>query len=309
MKKFLKAISLFLVVFLLSGCIKYNVDMKITKDKKMSMTFITAMASNMGAGDATTETDEEQVEQMKNDGWKVEDYKDDEFEGFKLTKEFADIDKLSSDKEVIFDLNEFGEEGKTPELFFQKKVEGGSTTYVGKFAFKIDTTTGADTEDEETPEVEGSTQEDIENQQAMEEMTKQMMKTMDLKFNIEVPNVVSSNATTVDGNKLSWDLTKMEEGKNIEFTFTLGDKAVVAESNSLPIVPLIIGGCSIALLIAVIVIFIITRKKKPSAPVSEMPPMPSVDMPTPSVEPVQEEPMVSVPEQPVDNTTDNNNLQ
>ena len=37
--------------------------------------------------------------------------------------------------------------------------------------------------------------------------------------------------------------------------------------------------------------------------------MPSVDMPTPSVEPVQEEPMVSVPEQPVDNPTDNNNLQ
>ena len=158
MKKFLKVLSLLLVVSLLSGCVKYNIDMKITKDKKLSMSFITAAAKDLASGEGTTtETDEEQINKLKNEGWKVEEYKDEKFEGFKLTKEFEDIDKLSSSNEVTFDLNSFGEEGKTPEFFFQKKTENGVNVYVGKFAFKVDTSSAGG-------ETQGQTPADAESQ-------------------------------------------------------------------------------------------------------------------------------------------------
>ena len=125
MKKVLRTISLFMVVVLLSGCVKYNIEMNITKDKKMNMVFISATDKSM-FGDSIEETeDNEELQKLKNEGWKLEKIEDDKWKGAKLSKSFDDIDKLSTENETIFDLNKFGQEGQMPANVFQKTTQDG----------------------------------------------------------------------------------------------------------------------------------------------------------------------------------------
>ena len=256
MKKVLRTIAIFLAVVLMSGCVKYNVDIKVSNDGKMDMTFIAAVSSSLQEG-ATETTDEEAIEKLKNAGWKVEEYKDETYSGSKLTKSFGHVDTISSAEEVIVDLNEFGEKGDLAEKLFQKTTKDGKTVYVAKFKVDLSSATGTDTATEE-----GTEETEDDSTQQMQAMMQQMMSTMDLKFTVEVPNVVSSNATTTEGNKLTWDLSKLESGKNIEFTFSLP-----GGGSSFPIVPVAIG-IGAVVVIGIIVAVVLSKKKNGSEPVA-----------------------------------------
>ena len=255
MKKILKGIVALFVVLVMSGCVKYNVDMKISKDGKMDMTFIAAVSNSMTEG-ATESTDEAAIEKLKNAGWKVEEYKDDTYTGSKLSRTFGSVDAISTTEEVLVDLNKFGQEGEFAEKLFQKTTKDGKTVYVAKFAFNLNNATGEDA-NEEAP-ADG---EDAENAQQMEAMMQQMYSTMDLKFTVEVPTVVSNNATTVNENKLTWDLTKLQKGQNIEFSFSL------PSGSSFPIIPIAIG-VGVVAVIGIIVAVIVSKKKGASEPVA-----------------------------------------
>ena len=93
-KKTMKVFSLITLLLLMSGCVKYNINMKITKDKKMNMELIMAVSKNLkeqaDSNESTTteEQDEEAIEKLKKEGWKVEDYEDEDFTGSRLTKDF-----------------------------------------------------------------------------------------------------------------------------------------------------------------------------------------------------------------------------
>jgi len=263
-KRFLRIFSIIAVVLLMSGCVKYNINAKITSDKKMVMELIIATSLNgqQGTGEEGEEgeeasEDEEQIAKLKEAGWSVEEYKEDDYKGSKLSKTFNNIDDVTTDSETIFDLNDLMQKGKESTFIFYK--EKGTNVYKAKF--KASMSTGS--EEEKKPE--DMTPEEKQQYEQTQELYKQMMKTMDLKMNVEVPKVVSSNATTTDGNKLTWDLTKMKSEDAIEFSFELGSnggaKSDDSKSSSFPIVPVAIGG-GVALVLIIIIVIVATKKKK-----------------------------------------------
>lgn len=304
MKKVLRTILLFMVVVLLSGCVKYNIEMNITKDKKMNMVFISAADKSMFGDSIEEPEDNEELQKLKNEGWKLGKFEDDKWKGAKLSKSFDDIDKLSTENETIFDLNKFGQEGQMPANVFQKTTQDGETVYKAKFAFKM-TNGDEEIQDETNEEMdlgENDSLEEVpeddtsENNESMEEMIKKMSGSMDLKLTVNVPKVISSNATTVEGNKLTWDLTKMQEGTNIEFAFSLD------EGLSFPLIYVIIGGCA---LLIIIVLVVLLSKKKTSNDMTTT----NTQVPSEPVAPVEQAPVQSIQPEPVQNNVENNTNQ
>ena len=148
---------------------------------------------------------------------------------------------------------------------FYKKTENGKTTYVAKIKANTGTTTGEGEEETENTETTTSDSEtEIEGGESLEALTKEMTKTMDVKFSVEVPKVISHNATSVEGNKLTWDLTKTKEDEDIEFEFELGEeeKTLPASKKNFPIIPIAIGLGGIILFIILITFIAESQKKK-----------------------------------------------
>ena len=313
-KRFLRLFSIIAVALLLSGCVKYNFNAKITSDKKMTLELIIATSKSLqgtGTGsedgegnETTTEEDDEELKKLKDAGWTVEEYEDDTYKGTKLKKTYDNIDEITTEDKTEYDLNALMQKGEEAKYMFYK----AKGTNVYEAVFKASTNTGSTGEDEKKPE--DMTPEEKAQYEQQQALAKQMMSSMDLKMNIEVPKVVSSNATTTDGNKLTWDLTKMEEGQNIEFKFELGDAAKKAEdtkSNAFPIIPVAIGG-GVALLVVIILVVALSKKKKkvedapvaPVEPVAPVAPVAPVEPVAPTIEtPVVPEPVPAV-ETPVE---------
>ncbi len=247
-KKILGLFSIFAIAILMSGCVKYNANIKITSDKKMTMELIIATSKSMQGmmEGAEEQEDNEEIQKLKEAGWTVESYEDSEYKGQKLKKTYSNIDELTADSETNYDLNELVQEGKEAKYMFYK--EAGSDVYKAKFKANTNMDDSGDVD------VENMTPEEKAEYEQTQEMAKQMLSSTDLKLTVEVPKVVSSNATTTDGNKLTWDLTKLENVSAIEFQFELKG------GSSFPIVPVVIGGC--VLLIAVVAVILISKKKK-----------------------------------------------
>ena len=302
-KRILRIFSIIAVALLLSGCVKYNINVKINNNKKMTMELIIATSKSMqGTGETSesSEDDEDSLKKLKDAGWTVEEYEDDTYKGSKLKKTFDNIDEITTDSQEEYDLNALMQEGKESKYMFYK--EKGTNVYKAKFKASANTGTS---ESEKKPEE--MTPEEKEQYEQSQQLAKQMMSTMDLKMNVEVPKLVGSNATTVDGNKLTWDLTKMKEKEDIEFSFELvansGSSDGEKSENSFPIVPVAIGG-GVALVVILVIVVLATKKKKPveAAPAAVEAPIETLDTTTP-VAPVEtpvEAPVV--PETPVEVT-------
>jgi len=347
MKKIFKVISIFMIAVLLTGCVKYHYNIEITEDKKMKMELIVAVSSALQESGSveSDEEDEEAEKKLKEEGWIVEDYKDDTYTGKKYTKTFDNIDKVSTEKEQEVDLNKLVNEGETSEYFFYKRVENGKEIY--KAVFESDTseagqgeettdetnksvtrseteieeddlleedgtdtlrsdgdsvqviesadgtvtiTTGSDTDtDDDDWDTEDSSDSTMDDSQ-MAALEKQMMSTMDIKVNVIAPNIISNNATSVDGNKMTWDLTKTEEKSTIEFEFAIPIK------NQIPIIPIAIGAGAGLLLIVIIIVAVSLGKKKKNEVV---PAANGVEVPAQPVTPAVPEQASTVTETPV----------
>ena len=318
MRKYFKLLSIFALLILLTGCVKYNLNMKISEDKKMRMELILATSKSlqsMGTSESTEESEEnkEAEEKLKKAGWKVEEYEDDTFSGKKYVKEFDNIDEVSTTDKTTFDANKLVE-GEDQAYMFYKRVENGKEIY--KAVIKADTseategsgegtkpettepettepaptepeTTEPETtepaEGEETEGVEVETEGDLLTNEQSEALGQQMLSTMDLKITVEAPNVISSNATTTEGNKLTWDLTKTKEDMEFEFAIPI--------KNQLPIIPIAIGGGVVLLIVVIVVVVIIAKgkkgKKEEAAPVVDAP-VPTPVAPEPAATPAPE---------------------
>lgn len=252
-KKTIKIISIITLVLFMTGCVKYNANIKITNDKKMDMELIIAVKKTLQEDKSTEDTDNDSINKLKKEGWKVEPYEDDVYKGSKLTKSYKNIDDISTTSKTNYDLNSLMQNGEEKKYMFYKKKENGKTIYVATFKANTDT---AET-NEETTEEANMTEEE---KQQYEEMSKELIKSMDLKMTVEVPKVISSNATKTDGNKLTWDLTEMEDNQDIEFEFEIEEKGnILSEKNSsIPIIPIAVG-CG---LILVVIITGLSKKKK-----------------------------------------------
>lgn len=287
MKKSLYILTIFIVAICLSGCVKYNANMEIKKDKSMDFSIIYAMDTQY-FGDQEVLTEENRKE-LEEEGFKVTDYQEDTMKGFTLTKSIKNIDELSTTENTDYSLSNIEED---KEMF---KVEKGffKNKYIANF--KFDTEDSAITEEETSDGTitdgysDGTIEENPDsysdfpmdstegyNDSSMDDFSNMATSNLDLSLNVTLPyQAISNNATKTenDNKTLSWDLTSSEiETINFEF-----------ELYNMTNIYLTIGG--IALLIIIIIVVTVTKHKKRKNIGKEMKDLSQNNQPTPPTTP------------------------
>ena len=282
MKKIRNLFMLLIVALLLTGCVKYNVNMDIKKDKSMDFKIVYALDKSY-LGDKATFSDDD-LKKMKDQGFEVSKYSEGNMEGFILTKKIKNIDDVSSTDGTEFDLTGILNNG-TSKMF---KIKKGlfKNKYIAKFDFdtseaslsnnnSVLTNEADDSDDdiildsEKTDDLDSDDNKEVPNINITDNLNgndySKMMKNMDLSFTVTLPyKALSNNATTVknDGKELVWNLAASKDKKSIEFEFELD------EFNIKPIVIIAISIFGGLLVIAIIVTIIMAVKggKKPNSP-------------------------------------------
>lgn len=263
MRKSRKTIKIFLIAIILlfsSGCVKFNANMEIKKDKSMDFNIIYAIDKNFLDGEKIIDDDEKK--ELEDAGCIVKDYSEDNMEGVSILYKVANIDSISTNKEnVKFDLSAITDKNKDTKLFkikkgifkntYEVKLEVNSSDALNSEEEFTNTDTDEDNYDydyiDESDDIDSSMTND-----ELSESLEQYMKSMDLKFSVKLPyKAISNNATsTKDSDKeLTWNLAELKDGQYVEFTFSLYNVSNIAIT--LVIILVIVGG-----------VILLTRKNK-----------------------------------------------
>ena len=242
MKKIKNTVLISVIALLLTGCVKYNANMDIKKDKSMDFTIIYAVNSTLLENKELL--DENEKEEVKKQGFTVEDYSEDNMKGVKLSKKINNIDAVSDEEEKQYSLSGIlnSNTNKDKEAIFKVKKGLIKNHYTAKFEFNagdsdLNSTTGAEEEATTTDETEEQENDDTKWEWETEENSSEsnesetnsdldlssLTSNLDLSFNVTLPySAVSSNATTKndDNKSLSWNLSPTKKDA-IEFEFEL----------------------------------------------------------------------------------------
>ena len=242
MKNSIKLLALAFVMLLFTGCVKSNVTMKINSDKSMDYTMtigmskeIQELAKSNGSeeqADVSSMFSDENKKKAEENGYSVKEFDDGKFNGYTITKHFNNIDELSGDKDYDIAINLTND--SDVKIF---KMEKGflSNTYRAKITYSDSKSLSESVEQYNTEEF------------------KKYLEGLEISFNLELPNkAVSNNATSVDGNKLTWDLTKFDKDA-IEFEFKM--------TNTNNVIILVGGICAAVVIIAGVVVLVLKKKK------------------------------------------------
>ena len=288
MKKIRNLVMLLVVTLLLTGCVKYNVNMDIKKDKSMDFKIVYALDTST-LGEKANFSDED-LKKMKEQGFEVSEYSDGTMKGVTLTKKIKNIDDVSSADGTEYSLSGILNNGNS-KMF---KVKKGlfKNKYIAKFDFdssdsglsnenntfteeddrEEDATT--DLEDDENTIDQEEKDDDVDSDDDTEvadinignninsEDYSKMMKNMDLSFTVTLPyKAISNNATTVknDGKELVWNLASINNKKSIEFEFEL-DRFQIAPI--IIVIASILGSLFVIALIVTIIMAVQGGKKK-----------------------------------------------
>ena len=227
MKKLKYFICLGLFVFLCTGCVKFNANMEIKKDKSMDYSIIYAVDTSL-MGDDKLITDSEKKD-LEKKGFKVEDYSEDSMKGFKLSINVKNIDKISTTKDTNYDLSGILKDKKDDTKYVFKVKKGlFKNHYIADFKFdSSDSSLSSnkdvsyreeDEEDDSDTNVSDDTSDDL-----FGDFDYGSMGNMDLSFNVKLPySATKNNATsTKDDNKeLKWNLSSTGTD-SIQFEFEL----------------------------------------------------------------------------------------
>ncbi len=263
MRKSRKTIKIFLIAIILlfsSGCVKFNANMEIKKDKSMDFNIIYAIDKNFLDGEKIIDDDEKR--ELEEAGCIVKDYSEDNMEGVSILYKVANIDSISTNKEnVKFDLSAITDKNKDTKLFKIKKGIFKNTYEVKLEVNSSDALnseeefTNTDTDDDNYDYDYIDESDDIDSSMTGDELSEsleQYMKNMDLKFSVKLPyKAISNNATsTKDSDKeLTWNLAELKDGQYVEFKFSLYNVSNIA-------IALVI------ILVIVVGVILFTRKNK-----------------------------------------------
>lgn len=128
-----KLIILFLIVLFLTGCARYEGDLKIRKDKSANLTlFIGVEKSYLNEQKYNIEKD---LKRLESKGFKIDEYEKDNYKGYKIIYKINNIDSVSTKDSVRVNLINMFDEGFDFKFF---KVEKAflKNKYFAKF--KID---------------------------------------------------------------------------------------------------------------------------------------------------------------------------
>jgi hypothetical protein len=198
MKRFKKtaalALMICLLLTLLTGCLKVELDITIKRDGKADIEMIYAMADDAMENGETAVADEE-VREYESEGWTVESYAQDGYTGVLLKKQDVDL----SEEEIIDGSN--GSIRKEGDLYI------------------ID--------------LEMIPKEDQEDFDETADWLKSTGGSFIVRLHLPV-KPVTHNATSVskDGKTLEWDLLEMDgrESVHVEFSAKGGGAAVLGSA-------------------------------------------------------------------------------
>ena len=128
-----KLLIILILVILISGCVKYDLQMQVNTDKSFNFVLIDAML-NEYAGMETQ--DQTTSDEYKAKGFEVENYSDNEYTGLKLTKKYNSIDEVSSTNCGTVELkNIIEQEGDM--ILFKSQKNNTLTTYTADFTYDL----------------------------------------------------------------------------------------------------------------------------------------------------------------------------
>lgn len=267
-KKIMYIMSLAIMLLTITGCVKFNANMEIKKDKSMDFSVLYAFDSSYFGDQELMDTDNKK--ELEEKGFIVADYKEGNYKGFTISKKVKNIDQVSAEENIEYSISGIFDEEKNTPLF---KVKKGflKNTYFANFNFDTsDSDLNMDMNNDSNNEInsnwEWDTEEsdsdtndysstDITNNSDMDfSQISNSLSNMDLSFNIKLPygaNRSNATSTNNDNRELTWTLAS-NENENIEFEFEV--------YNLLNII--LVAGGVIVLFIVLITIIIINKRKK-----------------------------------------------
>ncbi len=227
--KNLKKIVILLVMFfclsMLSACIRFSTTVTVKRNGKVDITLLMATMISEDEDESEEYNDKEENEnreKLEKEGWKYEEYNEDGYVGYSITKSNVDLEDIGEamggEDDVNLDTDSFSVKKDGSKYTISWDITGSEDYEEGEsYASSLETYGGYG------------------------------------KFILVLPNKpISHNAHEVsdDGKTLTWNIFEMENGEKIEAEFIISRA------------PLIIGIILIILLIAVLVVaFIILQKK------------------------------------------------
>ena len=251
MKK-IKLLMLIMGLCFLTGCVKFNANMDIKSNKSMDFSIIYALDKSFFKDENALK--ESSFDEIKKQGFTVSKYQKDNLEGFTLTKKFSNIDEISTDEDIEFDISGMMN-GTSDSKYWFKVVKGDKkNTYYAKFKFDANDS-GLNTNEMNDDLADTSLPSDGEEDTDDNNLDfSNLMSNLDLSFNVTLPTAaLSNNATKAenDNKNLSWTLFSNGE-QTIEFAFELNN-----ENNFLLYV-----GIGIFVVIVIIIVLLIVFKSK-----------------------------------------------
>ena len=270
MRNKIKYVMVFMGLLLMTGCVKYDATMDIKKDKSMGFIITYALDSSI-FGDESILKDED-ITKLKEEGFTIKDYSDNNMKGYTLSKSISNIDNVSTSNSNEYDLTGMlGSDNNNYIFKVDKGIFKNKYTAIMKFDSKeeesnlpsddqdlIDVTNEEEVAEDTTEEdsdialFDDSTNTDFSS----------LYDSISLTFNVKLPySAISNNATkTEEYNRvLTWNL-KYNDTESIEFVFELYNFTNVYIG---------LGILLVLLILIIILASITTKKRKDLAPVKE----------------------------------------
>lgn len=213
MKKTCILIIMVTAIFLTTGCMKSEAVITVNKNKSINFTVTYALENKLAdlgalnnAYDIRTmfgQAVDDNI--LKQKGYTVNDYKDDNYTGIKVSKFIDNIDAVSSDKEKIITLNDFFNADFDDSVFFTVKKGLFKNTYTANFVYDLT----------------NMTKYNLDN--SVIDTSKLLSDSPEILYEADLPyKPLSSNAQVIsqDGKQLIWN-AKYNEVTNIQFSFKL----------------------------------------------------------------------------------------
>ena len=242
MRKLKLGVLMCFMAITLTGCVKFNANMDIKRDKSMNFSIIYAFdTSLLGDKDILSSDD---IKKLEDQGFSVSKYEKDGMKGFKIVRGVSNIDFVSSSSATDYSLSGLISKSNKNKNIFKVKKGLIKNVYTAKFNFNTadsdlnddasdslgDTTTSDDDTADDTYDTTDDTYDTDDDSTSLDDFTSGLTNSfsglaskMDLSFNVTLPySAKSNNATSTnnDNKELRWDLSSQGDDK-IEFEFEL----------------------------------------------------------------------------------------
>lgn len=284
-EKICKLFAVFCLMFVMTGCVKFNASMDIKKDKSMDFNIIYAFDTSL-FGDQELLSDSDKLE-LQEKGFTVSDYVDGTMKGFTISRNIKNIDTVSATGDAEYSLSGILDDTDSNDMMFRVKKGFLKNTYTATLDFDASDSSLNDSvsDDFESDYEEDNMFEDefeLDTDDSLDEDFdfSGMASAMDLSFTVKVPySAISNNATTVsdNGKTLIWNLTSGDTS-SIEFEFELYNMNVIY-----------IGGAIAFVIIIIIILMILNKKKNGGGKVEQVTPIQPVNS-APMVNPTEVKP-------------------